>query len=212
MNGEDFLMVFDSIVATVLFWLLIGVLALYFLGARLAGPAAGAGAATLLALHLIQVWHARIPNSEVLAQALLLAGLLALARAEQARSEPVPVALDAIVAGRCDAWDAFAAERHVHIVSDVAGYPYALVTPGRLEQIVRRKGLCRASVGVLVEGRELAVSAGTAGDEDTAVGSGAAGGLQVAAGFVRDGAAHRPALGSSSRSQHPTQRPTGFAS
>jgi hypothetical protein len=30
MNGEDFLMVFDSIVATVLFWLLIGVLALYF--------------------------------------------------------------------------------------------------------------------------------------------------------------------------------------
>ena len=30
MNGEDFLVVFDSIVATVLFWLLIGVLALYF--------------------------------------------------------------------------------------------------------------------------------------------------------------------------------------
>lgn len=55
---------------------------------------------------------------------------------------------------------------------------------GRLEQIVRRKGLCRASVGVLVEGRELAVSAGTAGDEDTAVGSGAAGGLQVAAGCL----------------------------
>jgi signal transduction histidine kinase len=66
----------------------------------------------------------------------LVDALLALARAEQAPSEPVPVALDAIVAGRCDAWDAFAAERHVHIVSDVAGYPYALVTPGRLEQIV----------------------------------------------------------------------------
>jgi hypothetical protein len=62
---------------------MLGVLALYFLGARLAGPAAGAGAATLLALHLIQGWHARIPNSEVLAQALLLAGLLALARAHQ---------------------------------------------------------------------------------------------------------------------------------
>ena len=31
----------------------------------------------------MQVWHARIPNSEVLAQALLLAGLLALARAHQ---------------------------------------------------------------------------------------------------------------------------------
>jgi hypothetical protein len=62
---------------------MLGVLALYFLGARLAGPAAGAGAAGLLALHLIQVWHARIPNSEVLAQAMLLSGLLALARAHQ---------------------------------------------------------------------------------------------------------------------------------
>ena len=61
----------------------IGVLALYFLGARLAGRAAGAGAAGLLAIHLVQVWHARIPNSEVLAQWLLLAGLLALARAHQ---------------------------------------------------------------------------------------------------------------------------------
>ena len=35
----------------------------------------------LLAIHLVQVWHARIPNSEILAQGLLLAGLLALARA-----------------------------------------------------------------------------------------------------------------------------------
>jgi len=62
---------------------IVGVLALYFLGARLAGPAAGAAAAMLLALHLIQVWHARIPNSEALAQVLLLSGLLALARAHQ---------------------------------------------------------------------------------------------------------------------------------
>ncbi len=61
----------------------IGVLALYFLGARLIGKPAGAAAAGLLAIHLVQVWHARIPNSEVLAQALLLAGLLALARAHQ---------------------------------------------------------------------------------------------------------------------------------
>jgi hypothetical protein len=37
----------------------------------------------LLAIHLVQVWHARIPKSEVLAQGLLLAGLLALARAHQ---------------------------------------------------------------------------------------------------------------------------------
>ena len=58
-----------------------GVLALYFLGARLIGRPAGAAAAGLLAIHLVQVWHARIPNSEILAQGLLLAGLLALARA-----------------------------------------------------------------------------------------------------------------------------------
>ena len=61
----------------------LGVLALYFLGARLIGNAAGAAAAGLLAIHLIQVWHARIPSSEILAQGLLLAGLLALARAHQ---------------------------------------------------------------------------------------------------------------------------------
>ena len=58
----------------------VGVLALYFLGARLIGNAAGAAAAGLLAIHVVQVWHARIPNSEVLAQGLLLAGLLAMAR------------------------------------------------------------------------------------------------------------------------------------
>ena len=62
---------------------IVGVLALYFLGARLAGRAAGAGAGGLLALHLVQVWHARVPNSEILAQPLLLAGLLALAHAHQ---------------------------------------------------------------------------------------------------------------------------------
>lgn len=61
----------------------LGVLALYFLGGRLAGRAAGASAAGLLAIHLVQVWHARVPNSEVLAQALVLGGLLALARAHQ---------------------------------------------------------------------------------------------------------------------------------
>src|SRR5690606_8256022 len=35
----------------------------------------------LLAIHLVQLWHARIPNSEILTQPLLLAGLLACARA-----------------------------------------------------------------------------------------------------------------------------------
>ena len=59
----------------------LGVLALYFLGTRLAGPAAGAAAAGLLAINVIQVWYARYPNSEMLAQALGLTGLLAVARA-----------------------------------------------------------------------------------------------------------------------------------
>ena len=40
----------------------LGVLALYFLGARLAGPAAGAAAAGLLAINVIEVWYARYPE------------------------------------------------------------------------------------------------------------------------------------------------------
>jgi hypothetical protein len=60
---------------------IVGVLALYFLGARLAGRAIGAAAAALLAIHVIEVWYARYPNSEMLSQAIGLAGLLALARA-----------------------------------------------------------------------------------------------------------------------------------
>lgn len=60
-----------------------GVLALYFLGARLVGRPAAIAASGLLAIHLVEVWHARIPNSEILAQGLLLAGLLALGRAHQ---------------------------------------------------------------------------------------------------------------------------------
>jgi hypothetical protein len=59
----------------------LGVMALYFLGARLAGPSAGAAAAGLLAINVIEVWYARYPNSEMLTQALGLTGLLAVARA-----------------------------------------------------------------------------------------------------------------------------------
>ena len=66
---------------TVGVWAILGLLAVYFAGARLLGrPAAGAAAA-LLALHVIQVWFARYPNAEVVMQALLFAALLANARA-----------------------------------------------------------------------------------------------------------------------------------
>ena len=45
----------------------------------------------------------------------LVDGLLVLVRAEQSTSAPAPIAVDEVLDGRCDAWDAFAAEKHVHI-------------------------------------------------------------------------------------------------
>ncbi|MBA2303977.1 MAG: glycosyltransferase family 39 protein [Acidobacteria bacterium] len=62
-------------------WALFGVLSVYFAGARLFGRTAAAAAAALLAVNVIQVWFARYPNTEVVMQALLFAGLLANARA-----------------------------------------------------------------------------------------------------------------------------------
>lgn len=59
---------------------ILGVLAVYFAGARLFGRAVGAAAAVLLALNLAQVWYARYPNTELVMQALLFAALLATAR------------------------------------------------------------------------------------------------------------------------------------
>jgi hypothetical protein len=61
-------------------WAILGVLAVYFAGARLFGRAIGAAAAGLLAMNLIQVWFARYPNAEVVMQALTFAALLASAR------------------------------------------------------------------------------------------------------------------------------------
>ena len=62
-------------------WAIFGVIAVYFAGATLIGrPAAFAGA-TLLAVHVAQVWYARYPNSEVVMQALTFAGLFAYFRA-----------------------------------------------------------------------------------------------------------------------------------
>jgi len=62
-------------------WAMLGLLALYFVGARLLGRTAAWAAATLLGLQVIQVWFARYPNTEVVMQALLFAALLANARA-----------------------------------------------------------------------------------------------------------------------------------
>ena len=62
-------------------WALLGVLAVYFAGKRLAGSAAAWAAAALLTLNVVQVWFSRYPNAEVVMQALMFAALLAFGRA-----------------------------------------------------------------------------------------------------------------------------------
>ncbi len=62
-------------------WALLGVLAVYFAGKRLAGSAAAWAAAALLTLNVVQVWFSRYPNAEVVMQALTFAALLAFGRA-----------------------------------------------------------------------------------------------------------------------------------
>jgi len=68
---------------TVGVWACLGVLALYFAGARFVGRGAAFAAAALLGVHVLQVWFARYPNAEVVIQVLLFASLLAFARAHQ---------------------------------------------------------------------------------------------------------------------------------
>jgi hypothetical protein len=62
-------------------WAALGVVALFFLAARLVGRPAATVAAALLSVNVAQVWFARYPNSEIMAQVLILAGMLAFARA-----------------------------------------------------------------------------------------------------------------------------------
>jgi len=63
------------------FWGLLGVLAVYFASARLVSRLPAFAGATLLAINVAEVWFARYPNSELMQQALLFAGMLALVRA-----------------------------------------------------------------------------------------------------------------------------------
>ena len=67
---------------TIAFWGVLGLLSVYFAGARLFGRPTAAAAAVLLALNVVQVWFARYPNIEMLLQTLLFAALLAFARAQ----------------------------------------------------------------------------------------------------------------------------------
>ncbi len=68
---------------TVGWWGLVGLLGVYFVGARLFGRWTGFAAAALLGLHVTQVWFARYPNSDIVLQAGLFVSLLAFARAHQ---------------------------------------------------------------------------------------------------------------------------------
>ncbi len=63
------------------FWGVLGLLSVYFLGARLLGRPAAAAAAALLALNVVQVWWSRYPNADIVMQAMLFGALLANARA-----------------------------------------------------------------------------------------------------------------------------------
>jgi signal transduction histidine kinase len=92
----------------------------------------------------------------------LVDGLLHLARAEQSTSAPVAVSVDDVIDGRCDAWEAFAAEKHVHIDTDVEGSPAARATPGRLEQVV--DNLLNNALEVAPEGSAVCVAARERGD------------------------------------------------
>jgi hypothetical protein len=65
------------------FWAVLGVVAVYLLGARLAGRPAAFAAAVLLTLNLAEVFFGGYPNTEVVMQAVLFAALLAFARAHQ---------------------------------------------------------------------------------------------------------------------------------
>lgn len=64
-------------------WAILGLLAVYFAGARFLGRGVAFAAAALLALQVLAVWFARSPSSEPATQALLFAALLAFARAHQ---------------------------------------------------------------------------------------------------------------------------------
>ena len=64
-------------------WALLGLVAVYLVGARLVGPLAAASAGVLLAINVVQVWFSRYPNSETPMQALVFAALLAFARATE---------------------------------------------------------------------------------------------------------------------------------
>ena len=66
----------------------------------------------------------------------LVDGLLTLARADRATSEPVALDVGAAIAERVEAWSALASEQTVRLSAQVEGRPFAFVTAGRIEQVL----------------------------------------------------------------------------
>jgi hypothetical protein len=60
---------------------ILGILAVYFAGARLAGRTAAFCAAALLAVDVAQIWYSRYPSAEIVLQPVVFTALLALTRA-----------------------------------------------------------------------------------------------------------------------------------
>jgi hypothetical protein len=67
----------DGARAAIAIWAVLGLLAVYFAGARLLGRVGAAIACVLLAINVLEVWFGRYPNAELMSQAMLFAALLA---------------------------------------------------------------------------------------------------------------------------------------
>jgi signal transduction histidine kinase len=92
----------------------------------------------------------------------LVDGLLALARAEQAGSTPVAVDVAGVVSERHAAWSDLAEERGVRLEVALPGQLPALVTPGRLDQVL--DNLLANALDASPPGGRVAVTGARSGD------------------------------------------------
>jgi signal transduction histidine kinase len=66
----------------------------------------------------------------------LVDGLLTLARADRATSDPSSLDVGAAIAERVEAWSALASEQAVQLSAQVERRPFAAITSGRIEQVL----------------------------------------------------------------------------
>jgi signal transduction histidine kinase len=101
--------------------------------------------------------------AEVERLARLVDGLLALARADAAKAEPVPTDLDSLVAARVEHWRPEAERRGVELVRRVEPGVQVLASPGALDQVL--DNLISNALAVSPAGTTVAVDARRAGDK-----------------------------------------------